>query len=174
VILDQFTAAYVAGTTTSVDFPTTKGVFQPNCGTDTNCNGGLSDAFAFKVSTSAKLTVTMTAPSTVKSGATLTYTITGGNTGPDDASVVALTDTLPTGTTFKSVKTSNGTCTAPAIGGTGTVVCTAGLQTVATNVTETLVVTVTAASGTVIMNSVNDNAPNSSNNPTAMASTTVN
>jgi len=37
--------AYVTGATSTPTFPTTTGVVQPTCGSDTNCNGGLQDAF---------------------------------------------------------------------------------------------------------------------------------
>jgi hypothetical protein len=37
--------AYVTGATSTPTFKTTPGVVQPTCGSDTNCNGGLQDAF---------------------------------------------------------------------------------------------------------------------------------
>jgi hypothetical protein len=37
--------AYVTGATSNKAFPTTSPVFQPTCGSDGNCNGGLQDAF---------------------------------------------------------------------------------------------------------------------------------
>ncbi|MDY0331689.1 MAG: IPTL-CTERM sorting domain-containing protein [Thiomonas sp.] len=43
-------------------------------------------------------------------GGTFTYTITTTNAGPDTATGVALTDTLPSGAQFVSVSTSAGTC----------------------------------------------------------------
>jgi uncharacterized repeat protein (TIGR01451 family) len=173
VILDVNLGTYVSGTTTSTNFPTTAGVFQPNCGTDGNCNGGLSDAFVFKVSTSARLSIAAAAPKTVVTGKTLTYTIASGNSGPDDASVVAITDALPTGTTFQSVTISPGTCTAPAQGATGTVTCTIGLQPVGARIRGTIVVNVTAAAGAMISNTIGVNAPNSTNSPSATVVTTV-
>ncbi len=45
VALDSSDQAYVTGATKNKTFPTTPGVFQPTCGTDGNCNGGLYDAF---------------------------------------------------------------------------------------------------------------------------------
>jgi uncharacterized repeat protein (TIGR01451 family) len=175
VVLDQYTSAYVSGTTTSINFPTTAGVFQPNCGTDGNCNGGLSDAFAFQVSTSATLTMAVAAPKTVASGATLTYTIKSGNGGRDDASVVAVTDTLPTGTTFKSVSMSPAICTTPAAGQTGIVTCTLGLQPVGTTIKGSIVVNVTASSGATITNTVAVTSANmKGKGASATVSTTVN
>jgi uncharacterized repeat protein (TIGR01451 family) len=170
VALDQFADAFVSGTTTSLNFPTTGGVFQPHCA---SCGTNMSDAFAFKMTTTADLNVSMKAPATVASGATLSYTITSGNTGPDAASAVVITDTLPTGTTFQSVTTSPGTCTAPAQGATGTVTCNLGSQPEGSRIKITLVVNVTAASGTVITNAASTTAANG-NNVEASASTTVN
>jgi hypothetical protein len=45
VALDSLDQAYVTGATKNKTFPVTAGVFQPTCGTDGNCNGGLYDAF---------------------------------------------------------------------------------------------------------------------------------
>jgi hypothetical protein len=45
VAVDSSGNAYVTGGTESPTFFTTAGVVQPKCGTDTNCNGGLYDAF---------------------------------------------------------------------------------------------------------------------------------
>ncbi|HVI07171.1 MAG TPA: SBBP repeat-containing protein, partial [Candidatus Binatia bacterium] len=91
IILDQFTSAYIAGTTTSTNFPVTAGAAQTTCGTNGSCNGGLSDAFGFKLETSADLNIAMSGPKTITSGSNITYAITTGNTGPDGASVVSIT-----------------------------------------------------------------------------------
>ena len=48
------------------------------------------------------LTVSKSAPASVSSGSTLTYTITYGNTGTQNASNVVIQDPIPTGTTFVS------------------------------------------------------------------------
>jgi uncharacterized repeat protein (TIGR01451 family) len=48
------------------------------------------------------LTISKNAPTSVPAGQNLTYTITYGNTGPDPAGNVSITDQLPTGTTFVS------------------------------------------------------------------------
>jgi uncharacterized repeat protein (TIGR01451 family) len=52
------------------------------------------------------LTITKSAPSSVASGANLTYTLTYANTGAVEATNVLVRDTLPAGTTF--VSASNG------------------------------------------------------------------
>jgi len=172
IVLDEFTAAYVGGTTGSLNFPTTGGVFQPHCA---SCGVGMSDTFVFKVATNAALTLGMTAPTTIPTGSTLSYKITSGNTGPDAASVVVITDTVPTGTTFKSVTASSGTtCSAPTVGGTGTVTCSNGLQNSGANITVTLAVTVTAASGSVITNTSTTTAANESNNNNPSVTDTTN
>lgn len=177
VALDVYTAAYISGTTLSTNFPVTAGVFQKQCGTDGTCNGGLSDAFAFKVSTSADLSMALAAPKTVASGDTLTYTVASADLGPDAASAVVITDVLPAGTTFQSVSLNTGTCTVPGSGNPGTVTCTLGSQPKGARITGSIVVNVTASSGTVITNTVGVSAatpdPNSKNN-SATVNTTVN
>lgn len=60
----------------------------------------------------------------VAAGASLTYTVTVSNEGPDDAAGAELSDPLPAGTTFQSLSAPGGwTCTAPAVGASGTVSC---------------------------------------------------
>ena len=177
VALDMFTAAYISGTTLSTNFPVTTGVFQKQCGTDGNCNGGLSDAFAVKVSTSADLAMSVIAAKTVTTGSTLTYTIASGNNGPDTASAVVLTDVVPTGTTFESAVWNTGVCTTPAPGETGTVACSSGSQPKGTKFKVSLVVNVTAGTGSVITNTVKVSAatPDSNNkNNSVTVNTTVN
>ena len=70
----------------------------------------------------ADLSVTVKdAPDPVVAGRTLTYTLTVRNAGPDPATGVVVTDTLPAGVTFVSAKPSKGTCS-----GTRTLTCTIG------------------------------------------------
>ena len=67
------------------------------------------------------------APGTVQVGDTLSYDITVANAGPSDAAAVTLSDTLPAGTEFVSATQVSGpafTCTAPAVGQSGTLQCT--------------------------------------------------
>lgn len=72
---------------------------------------------------SADLSVTKTdAKDPVQPGATIAYTITVTNAGPDTAVNTVVTDRLPKGTTFVSATASKGTC---AVKGT-TVTCTLG------------------------------------------------
>jgi uncharacterized repeat protein (TIGR01451 family) len=141
---------YIAGRTNSANFPITAGAFQTKCGTDGTCNGGFLDAFVLRISPSADLMVTNSAPSTVISGSTLTYTITATNNGPDTALIVSLTDTIPTGTNFNSLTITSGTCKAPAPGGTGMVKCTIPVFNRSASTTLTLTVNVTALPGATI------------------------
>lgn len=72
----------------------------------------------------ADLALTKTAtPNPVKVGADLTYILTATNNGPDKATNVKVTDTLPDGATFISAVTSQGTCVKS---GVRTVACSLG------------------------------------------------
>ncbi len=110
-------------------------------------------------------------------GSTLTYTIAVTNNGPDDATGVTMSDTLPGGVAFQSVSTNTGQCDAQP-DGNGELDCTIGNLAVNSTATVTLVVapdevaepdTITntaAVSGTEI-------DPTAANN-TATEDTTVN
>lgn len=168
---------YVAGGTTSTNFKTTGHPIQAICGTDGTCNGGLADAFMVKVSPAADMSITNKAPTSVASGGTITYQINATNLGTETASTVVISDATPTGTTFNSVTSNGGSCTAPAAGSTGTVKCTISTVNVGSIFSVTLVLNVTASSGTVITDTASVSAktvdPNMKNNK-ASAKTTVN
>src|SRR3954447_3947702 len=69
--------------------------------------------------------VTKTGPDTAAADTTITYTISVTNQGPDSGDV-ALSDPLPSGTTFVSLSRTSGptgTCSTPAVGAGGTVSC---------------------------------------------------
>lgn len=151
IAVDTSWNAYIVGSTLSPDYPIVAGAFQPICGTDGNCNGGLSDVFVSKIANTTDLGVTNSAPGSVTTGSTLTYTITVTNNGPDVSAETTLTDTLPLGTTFNAVSVTRGSCTAPPVGGTGVVTC--SLLTPLNSgqgFTVTLTVNVTASSGKTI------------------------
>ena len=77
---------YVAGGTTSTNFKLTAHATQNKCGTDGTCNGGLADAFFWKVIVSADMSITKKESTTmVKSGATIKYQLNATNNGPDPA-----------------------------------------------------------------------------------------
>lgn len=152
--LDPSASVYLSGGTISTNFPVKSGEFQTKCGTDGTCNGGLMDAWVAKVIMSADISVSMSVPTTVLSGANLTYKLNVTNNGPDTATAVVATDVVPTGTTFYSVATTEGTCTSPQQGQTGTVTCNVASLPAGGHFTITMVVNVTAGSGSVISNTL--------------------
>jgi uncharacterized repeat protein (TIGR01451 family) len=174
--LDPSNNVYITGGTTSTNFAVTQHAVQSTCGTDGNCNGGFSDAWFSKIILSADLSMTLKTSTTIKSGANLSYAITAKNNGPDTAQAVSVTDVTPAGTTFVSVTPNTGSCTAPPVGGTGTVTCTVGTMTNGTSLKITLVVNVNAAAGNVVTDTAAVTAttsdPNTKNN-SATATTTV-
>jgi uncharacterized repeat protein (TIGR01451 family) len=77
---------------------------------------------ALAVTPDANVWVDVDAPTSVRSGARLTYTIRVPNGGPSSAWQVTLKDVLPYGTAFESAQATSGQCTAK----TGTVTCQLG------------------------------------------------
>ena len=76
------------------------------------------------VTPDADVSVTLSAPSSVKSGSQLTYTIKVTNAGPSRAWQVTLKDVLPYGTQFQTASATTGHCTSPKTGTKGgTVTC---------------------------------------------------
>ncbi len=101
----------------------------------------------------------------------LIYTLTVGNIGPDQATGVTLTDTLPAGTTFQSASIGTGSC-AQAM---GVVTCTIGNIAAAASVTATITIQGTAAgvitnNATVTLTEVD---PDTSNNSASVTTTVV-
>jgi uncharacterized repeat protein (TIGR01451 family) len=74
-------------------------------------------------------------PDPVPVGSNLTYTITASNGGPDPATGVTVSDTLPTGPAFVSANASQGSCS-----GTATVVCALGAVAASGSATVTIVI----------------------------------
>jgi len=102
----------------------------------------------------------------VTAGTNLTYTINAYNNGPDPASNVAWSDTLPTGTTFVSLTQPGGwTCNTPAVGAGGTVDCsisTLAVSSAAFTLTVAVgpeVVTTTLSNTATITSDTADNTP---------------
>lgn len=97
--------------------------------TATNQSYGASSAVANDVvatATQANLSLTTTgAPGTVLAGNDITYTSTIANDGPAAATTATFTEAIVANTTYASVIAPVGwTCTTPAVGATGNVVCT--------------------------------------------------
>ncbi len=128
---------------------------------------------------SADLSVSKTAtPEPVTAGANLSYTITAANAGPSNATMAALNDTLPAGTSFVSLASPGGwSCTTPAVGAAGTVDCGNPSMAIGSAVF-TLVVNVdaTVSGGTVIANTATVSSTSTDPNPgneSATANSTV-
>jgi uncharacterized repeat protein (TIGR01451 family) len=68
-----------------------------------NWGTGIANFKAATASNAADLAVTVTGPASVTAGSSATYTVTLVNNGPNAASGVVLTDTLPAGSTFDSM-----------------------------------------------------------------------
>lgn len=85
------------------------------------------DVYTARVSLfSADLSVAKLAPTSTAPGATLPFTLTVANGGPDPAMDVVLTDTLPSATTFVTITQKAGlafACSTPAVGSSGTISC---------------------------------------------------
>jgi len=119
----------------------------------------------------ADLSITKAAPTSVNASSTFAYTLNINNAGPDTASTVSVSDTLPAGVTFVSASGTGWSCS-----GTATVTCTTA--SLAASTTSTITISVTApAQGATLSNSASVSAttgdPNTSNNTSAPVQTTV-
>jgi uncharacterized repeat protein (TIGR01451 family) len=105
IAVDGAGRAYLTGETRSTNFPTLsplQGAF----------GGGSSDAFVARVLDGADLRVELSdAPDPATAGDLLTYTITATNLGPDLATGVTVSDSLPFAVSLVSVTASQGSCT---------------------------------------------------------------
>lgn len=121
--------------------------------------------------------VKVSSPSPVSTGGVLTYTIAINNGGPDPATGVIMNDAIPSGTTFASCVSSQGTCTGPAVGTNGTVTANLGNIGSGSTATVTLMVNVTAPAGTTLTNTAVASSavtdPNPSNNSGSTMSSVV-
>ncbi|HTZ82872.1 MAG TPA: C25 family cysteine peptidase [Candidatus Acidoferrales bacterium] len=132
------------------------------------------------VVSSADMSVTDSAsPDPVTAGSNITYTQLVANGGPSAADNATIVETIPTNTTFISLTPPSGwSCVTPAVGATGTAVCTNVDMLGLSSGTFTMIVKVNSgvANGTVITDTVSvassASDPNSSNN-TATATTIV-
>jgi len=147
--------------------------------TDPNGNTSEFSRCVPVVAATSDLAITKTdSPDPVNAGSPLTYTITVSNAGPNTATNVVVTDALPAGVTFSSVTTSQGSCTAPPVGGTGTVTCSIGSLSPPTppqQATITLVVRPTVG-GTITNTAVvtsDEFDPNMANNRASQSTTVI-
>src|SRR5205085_10472117 len=119
---------------------------------------------------SSDMFVTKTAPSTATVGSNVTFAITIGNAGPDDAPNASFTDTLPGGGAFVSYQQNTGptfTCSVPIVGTPGgTVSCSIATLTNGSSATFSIVVNVLpAAAGTTLINNISTTSNNPDVNP---------
>jgi uncharacterized repeat protein (TIGR01451 family) len=102
---------------------------------------------------SADLVISKSGTESAAAGETIEYSIFVFNNGPNAAQNVTVTDSLPSGTTFLSLSTSDGpfTCSKPAVGSGGTVACSAAAMEVEGTVSFRLSVktSATAPSGSI-------------------------
>ncbi len=155
IAVDTMSNAYVAGVTSSFDFPQINPVRASNSPT----NG-----FAVKIGPAADLAVTMTAqPEPVLAGAQLTYRITVANNGDLPVTGVKLTDSLPQGATFVSATASMGGCS-----GTSEITCDLGNLALAATAQVTIIVNAPATRTTsnTVRISANEAEPKTENNTT--------
>ncbi len=92
-----------------------------------------------------------TGPSAANAGSNITYVINYKNGGSTPIATTKIDIVIPTGTTFQSVSLP-GACTAPAIGGTGTVTCTLGSLAQGSGGAFTLTVNIIAGTTGIITN----------------------
>lgn len=139
VAVDKALNAYLTGAIC----PATKG----------SLNVGLHDVSVTKIVIMDDIAVHISAsPSPVAHGANLVYTISATSNGPDFGTNVHIDDAIPAGTTFVSDNAGGGKCTAPAVGGTGTLHCSLGQLNKGQTYTVKLTVKVKAAAGTTLSN----------------------
>jgi uncharacterized repeat protein (TIGR01451 family) len=87
---------------------------------------GLAAPERLRAQCSADVSVVKTGPPEASAGGTITYDVTITNNGPDAATGVVMTDSVPTNTTFVSFSTgaSGVPCVTPPVGDIGKVICT--------------------------------------------------
>jgi uncharacterized repeat protein (TIGR01451 family) len=118
----------------------------------------------------ADVSITKGAPGTAVPGSQITYNILVSNAGPQTASNVVVTDTIPAGTTFVSATPSQGTCSfaAPTVTCNLGAVASGGSATIAlTVVTPTSPQTITNTA-TVVNTPETDPTPGNNTSPAAV------
>ena len=103
----------------------------------------------------------------------LGYTLTATNTGPDDATGVTVTDTLPAGVVYQSASATQGLCSEVS----GVVTCTLGDMVAGSSATINIAVTAPFVTGTITNNATisgNETDPIGGNNASAESTTVQN
>jgi uncharacterized repeat protein (TIGR01451 family) len=145
IALDKALNVYVVGSTSAGSISATPGAL--------NKPGQSIDAFISKLVIADDLALGVSgSPSSVKHGTNLTYTIAVTSKGPDFGVNLHIDDTLPTGTTFVSDSAGGGTCTAPAVGATGSLHCVLPQLNKGQTYTVKLTAHVNAVAGTTLSN----------------------
>ena len=120
------------------------------------------------------LSITQTdSPDPVNVASGLSYTLTAANAGPEDATGIVVTDTLPAGVVYQSASATQGVCSEAS----GVVTCTVGDLAAGTSATINIAVTAPFATGTITNNATisgNESDPISSNNASAESTTVQN
>jgi uncharacterized repeat protein (TIGR01451 family) len=106
----------------------------------------------------ADLSISAQAPGTAVTGSTLTYNLTIKNGGPDAAAQIVVIDTVPSGSVFQSVNTSQGSCS-------GTDVIRCDLGTLGVTASATVVVNVIPLIATTLRNVAQVSSPQGDPNP---------
>ncbi|HYC90309.1 MAG TPA: Calx-beta domain-containing protein [Thermoanaerobaculia bacterium] len=108
----------------------------------------------------ADVSITKSGPTAARPNTPITYAIVVSNAGPQAASNVVVTDTIPAGTTFTSATPSQGSCS-----GTSTVTCTLGTIAAGGTATITLIVQAPGTPATLTNTATVTNTPEVDPNP---------
>jgi uncharacterized repeat protein (TIGR01451 family) len=151
ISVDRWLNVYVVGDTWNNLVHPTSGALSTGSAANP---GGDSDVFISKLVIMDDITLGISAsPSlAVTHGGNLTYTLAATSKGPDFGYNVRIDDPMPAGTTFVSFAASRGTCTAPAVGATGTLHCQLQRLEKGDTFVVTLTVNVNAPSGSTLTN----------------------
>ena len=171
---DSLTVTIVVTVTGAASSPLVNTATATATGTEANNadNAGTASTIVNGVGADLALTHTDAPDPIILGTGNITYTLTVSNSGPQNATNVTLTDTLPAGVTFVSATPSQGTCPAPVA---GVLTCALGTINNGANATVTVVVAPTAAGSLNNVASVSATQGDATpGNNTASASTTVN
>src|SRR4051812_40766784 len=147
-------------------FTTSSDAADPN-----NANNAVIVSTSYVVPTANLAVTNSDAPDPVNSGATIIYTQTITNNGPDAAANAKITESIGSGVTFQSIVAPAGwSCATPAVGGTGTINCSIASLANGGSASFTVIVNVTAVSGSV-SNTVNGSSDASDTTPANNAAT---